>query len=242
MSRFQVDQANIERMMELFSFIRKLSQQGKVSGSKTKVDEKGNGLKEARSIDDLYKALQSGETGGFNEEMSKNLINLIERSAEYKTRENSLNNRIKALEKELNEKGSNLSTIVDFSSIPKDGETYADLQDKIKKLNEESEIMQKNLESQYKKDLSKATSELKEKVRKFEYELEKKVEEIQGLQGEISKLKAKDQEAKAPAKEEVFNSEYYIKMLKQIEENYAEKSKSIDENNHKNEQEVNIII
>lgn len=226
-------------MFELFSYIGKLAQQNKSSGSKSKLEEKDEPLKNIQSVEDLYTSLRNGENLGINGELTIGLINLIEKSLEYKTKENNLVNRIKILEKEINEKNSKLTTLVEFSSSNDKGdEIEKELQLKIQQLEQEGENRRGELEAQYKK----RESEAKEKARKLQYELEKRDEDINQLKTEIDQLKRTNQslgnKVQEPSKDEAFNADYYIKMIKQIEDNYLIKHQEAEESNHKKDQEV----
>ena len=243
-SRFQVDLANMERFFELFSYITKLSQQKKTVDSKNNLDEKSNPLKDISSVDDLYNRLRSGENLGFNGELAENLLRIIDKSSEAKAKENSLEKRIRALEKELNEKNSKLTTMVEFSANDnKSDQINRELQDRIEQLQAEAESARKELEAKFTKEMRTRESELKEKNRKLEYEAELKEDQIKRLQHEVEELKkAKNTlpttTQATSSKDEVFNADYYIKMIKQIEDNFSTKASDLENENYKKGQEV----
>jgi len=253
LSRFQVDLANMERLFELFSFVGKLSQQNRSSesrtGSRTKIDEKNDALGNLSSIEDLYNSLKNGENLGFNAELNENLVNLIEKSLDFRVKENSLEKKIRSLERELKEQSTKLSTMVEISAGPgSNNDLEKEYEKKIEELQRDNDNVRKELEAKFNKEMRSRESELKEKVRKLEYEVEIKGDELSKLQGEIEKLKAslkqaQEQQAQAPAakesaKDDVYNTDYYLKMIKQLEDNFNAKSKDVETDNHKKDQEV----
>ena len=243
----------MERLFELFSFVGKLSQQNRSSesrtGSRTKIDEKNDALSNLSSIEDLYNSLKNGENLGFNAELNENLVNLIEKSLDFRVKENSLEKKIRSLEKELKEKSTKLSTMVEISAgTGSNNDLEKEYEKKIEELQRDNDNVRKELEAKFNKEMRSRESELKEKVRKLEYEVEVKGDEFSKLQGEVEKLKAslkqaQEQKTEAPAakesaKDDVYNTDYYLKMIKQIEDNFAAKSKDVESDNYKKDQEV----
>jgi len=238
----------MERLFELFSYVGKLSQQSKSVDSRTNLDEKQSALKGVSSLEELYNRLRSGENLGFNGELAENLIRMIEKSSEAKAKENSLEKRIRTLEKELNEKNSKLTTMVEFTANETNDQTQKELQERIEQLQSEAQNVRRELEAKFSKEMRSRESELKEKVRKLEYEAELKEDQIKKLQDEVEELKKAKQSSslatatKTESKDDVFGADYYIKMIKQIEDNYATKMTDLESENYKKGQEVNLPL
>ena len=228
-NRFQVDLANMERMFELYSFVGKKIQQNRTSaGSQSKLDSQDDNLKNIQSVEDLYKYLKNGETFSFSSDLIVDILNLFESSLESNSKETKLSNRIKTMEKELNEKNSKMSTLVEFpSSNDRTDDNNQELQQKIKQLKLDAQNMKKELESQY----NRKEEETSKKIHKLE-------EDIRTKDTEIRKLQTVNNGAGNNTKDEAFNAEYYIKMIKQIEENYGMKAQDSEQDNFKKEQEV----
>ena len=164
----------MERLFELFSFVGKLSQQNRSSeskaGSRTKIDEKNDALGNLSSIEDLYNSLKNGENLGFNAELNENLVNLIEKSLDFRVKENSLEKKIRSLEKELKEKSTKLSTMVEITAGPgSNNDLEKEYEKKIEELQRDNDNVRKELEAKFNKEMRSRESELKEKVRKLEY-------------------------------------------------------------------------
>lgn len=257
MSRFQPIIANLERELELFGFLGKSNQ--KKSEEESNDSSQSQGISTVSSVEELYERFKSGENFGFQGEVLLSLIDIIESSGSWKKRETELLKKIQRLETQNLEKNSTLQKLEkglgDKESSYKEEE--AKLFQKMQQLEQDFAEKTRRLEEEYDKK-SKTNSAFKTSVDVREGELVNQIKKLENtikeLKDENSLLKQNESKLNAEIKQLKENSgsksqtqsttpsnnalEYHLNSLQQLETNFGEKMKKLEDTSTKTAKEV----
>ena len=229
-------------MIELYRFINKLIEKnGPIQPDQNILAEK---LKNIKDLEDFNQNLKSGEHYGFPAEIVIKLIEAIGLNSQLAAKENKYRDAIRGLERELKEKSLNAP------------EKYIQrIKELEKKLSEKEELFNlTNRKNADETELRIKDLDVVEKLRSENESLNLKYRQIEVKFTQLE-LKYKESELKcqqykeelniknspeSETKKDGFNPEYYINMLKDIENKYKEKVLNFEKENLRLNSEVYI--
>ena len=231
----------------MYSFINKLIEKnGPIQPNQNILAEK---LKNIKDIEEFHQSLKSGEHYGFPAEIVIKLIDALGSNSQSGAKDNKYREAIRGLERELKEKSLNapekyMQRIKELEKQLSEKEEFFNLTNRKNEDDTEFKIKIKDLNAALDKLKSENESlNLKLKQNEVKYtQLELKYKEseskCQSYKEELSIKNSTGNEAKYDG----FNPEYYIKMLKDIENNYKEKILNFDKENLRLNSEVCINL